>query len=98
VYARGFTAITGIAFGTDRSLIVTELSTDLGSDSARGAVIRVKRDGTRTRLGADTLVRPSGAAVDRSGALYVSNFSTEPATGAPDGRGGRVIRFAGASN
>ena len=45
--------------------------------------IGVKRfapDGSRTNLGASELVAPTGAAVDSTGALYVSNYSVLPRT------------------
>ena len=45
-----------------------------------------------------TLFSPSGAVFDRSGNLYVSNFSVLPATtpkkGPYGGRGGQVVRFS----
>jgi hypothetical protein len=78
VYASGFTAITGVAFGPDGSLYVTEFARSFRSDPPRGDVVRVAPDGTRTRLGARQLIAPSGAAVDSSGAVYVSNFSVLP--------------------
>ena len=79
VYARGFTAITGVAFGPDGSLFVTEFATNFRKNNLKGAVVRVAPDGTRTRLGGKRLLAPTGAAVDSSGAVYVSNFSVLPA-------------------
>jgi sugar lactone lactonase YvrE len=78
VYARGFTAITGVAFGPDGSLYVTEFARSLRRNNVRGDVVRVMPDGTRRRLGAKQLIAPTGAAVDSSGAVYVSNFSVLP--------------------
>ncbi len=78
VYARGFTAITGVAFGPDGSLFVTEFSRNIRKEDLRGAVVRVAPDGTRTRLGQRQLKTPTGAAVDAQGAVYVSNFSVLP--------------------
>jgi glucose/arabinose dehydrogenase len=78
VHATGFTAITGVAFGPDGSLYVTEFARDFRKEDMRGRVVRVAPDGTRTRLGDKTLMAPTGAAVDASGAVYVSNFSVLP--------------------
>jgi hypothetical protein len=79
VYARGFTTITGVAFGPDGSLFVTEFATNVRKNNLKGAVVRVAPDGTRTRLGGKRLLAPTGAAVDSTGAVYVSNFSVLPA-------------------
>jgi hypothetical protein len=78
VHATGFTAITGVAFGPDGSMFVTEFARNLRKEDARGRVVRVAPDGTRTFLGAKQLMFPTGAAVDATGAVYVSNFSTLP--------------------
>jgi sugar lactone lactonase YvrE len=79
VYATGFTAITGVAFGPDGSLFVTEFATNFRKNNLKGAVVRVAPDGSRTRLGGKQLLAPTGAAVDSTGAVYVSNFSVLPA-------------------
>jgi sugar lactone lactonase YvrE len=79
VYATGFTTITGVAFGPDGSLFVTEFATNFRKNNLKGAVVRVAPDGTRTRLGGNKLLTPTGAAVDSAGAVYVSNFSVLPA-------------------
>lgn len=79
VYATGFTAITGVAFGPDGSLFVTEFATNFRKNNLKGAVVRVAPDGSRTRLGGKKLLAPTGAAVDSTGAVYVSNFSVLPA-------------------
>jgi hypothetical protein len=79
VHATGFTAITGVAFGPDGSLFVTEFARNPRKEDFRGRVVRVAPDGTRTILGAKQLMMPTGAAVDATGAVYVSNFSTLPA-------------------
>ena len=52
---------------------------NLRKNNLRGAVVRVAPDGTRTRLGGKKLLAPTGAAVDSTGAVYVSNFSVLPA-------------------
>ena len=78
VYRSGFTAITGVAFAADGSLFVTEFVRDYRKEDFRGRVVRVAPDGTRTYLGGKTLLAPTGAAVDSTGAVYVSNFSVLP--------------------
>jgi glucose/arabinose dehydrogenase len=78
VHATGFTAITGVAFGPDGSLFVTEFVRDFRKEDFRGRVVRVAPDGTRTNLGGKTLLGPTGAAVDSTGAVYVSNYSVLP--------------------
>ncbi len=62
VVATGFTAITGLAFGSDGSMYVTELSTNLRSQSAPGRITRIKPDGSRTSFSRG-LFFPQGAAV-----------------------------------
>jgi sugar lactone lactonase YvrE len=79
VYATGFTTITGVAFGPDGSLFVTEFAQNVRKNNLKGAVVRVAPDGSRTRLGGNKLLAPTGAAVDSTGAVYVSNFSVLPA-------------------
>jgi sugar lactone lactonase YvrE len=78
VYRAGFTAITGVAFGPDGSLFVTEFA--LNFEKLNGRLVRVSPDGgTRTVLaGGKKLTAPTGAAVDSTGAVYVSNFSVLP--------------------
>jgi len=78
VHATGFTAITGVAFGPDGSLFVTEFARNLRRQDVRGAVVRLAPDGSRTRLGNGKLFAPTGAAVDGTGAVYVSNYSVLP--------------------
>ena len=83
VHARGFTGISGLAFGPGGNMFVTELGID--SETFQGDVIRVAPDGTRTTLGAGKLTAPQGAAVDSTGAVYVSTGSVFPATTPADG-------------
>jgi sugar lactone lactonase YvrE len=97
VHAKGFTAITGIAFGPDRSMYVTELSTNMAKESPNGDVVRVKPDGSRTRLGVGKLFFPSGAVLDAKGRVYVSNYSVLPESTPKKspfkGAGGQVVRI-----
>jgi hypothetical protein len=79
VHATGFTMITGLAFGPDGSMFVTEFAKNIRRNNLKGSVVRVAPDGTRTRLGGNALLAPTGAAVDSTGAVYVSNFSVLPA-------------------
>jgi len=99
VHATGFTAITGLAFGPDGSMYVTQFTTDLKRFAPTGSVVKVAPDGTRTTLGVGRLVYPSGAVVDAAGALYVSNFSVAPARTPKNspfkGAGGQVVRVDG---
>ena len=97
VYAGGFTMITGVAFGPDGSLYVTEFARNLPKQDLRGAVVKVAPDGTRTRLGGKQLIAPTGAAVDATGAVYVSNFSVlprkTPKKSPFKGAGGTLVRI-----
>ncbi|EHN11962.1 hypothetical protein PAI11_11460 [Patulibacter medicamentivorans] len=103
VYATGFTTITGIGFGPDKSLFVTELATEPPSEDGppkpSGLVVRVGPDGVRTNLGAGKLNYPTGLAVSSKGEVYVSNNSTLPASTPADGpfggAGGQVVRITG---
>ena len=79
MYATGFTNITGVAFGPDGSLFVTQFATNLRKNNLKGSVVRIAPDGSRTKLGGNKLVAPTGAAVDSTGAVYVSNYSVLPA-------------------
>jgi sugar lactone lactonase YvrE len=99
VFRKGFTNITGVAFGPDGSLYVTQMTTaGLEANKPAGSVIRVAPDGTRTELGAGSLFFPQGAAVDATGAVYVSNWSVLPGKAAPagpfKGKNGQLVRIA----
>jgi hypothetical protein len=78
LYAKGFTAITGVAYAPDGSLFVTEFARNFRKEDLRGTLVRVAPDGSRTRLAGNRLVAPTGAAIDAAGAVYVSNFSVLP--------------------
>ena len=97
VHATGFTAITGVAFGPDGSLFVTEFARNPRKEDIRGRVVRVAPDGTRTNLGGRKLRAPTGAAVDASGAVYVSNYSVLPRKTPKKspfrGRGGTLVKI-----
>lgn len=96
VFAKGFTAISGLAFAPDGSMYVTELTLDIEKGKP-GDVIKVAPDGRRTTLGGKgELIFPTGAAADASG-VYVSNFSTLPAKTPKKsdfhGAGGMVVKI-----
>jgi glucose/arabinose dehydrogenase len=97
VHATGFTTITGLAFGPDGSMFVTEFAQNLAKNKPRGELIRVAPDGTRTKLGGGKLMFATGAAVDSTGAVYVSNFSVLPAktpkTSPFKGAGGTLVKI-----
>jgi hypothetical protein len=77
-YRTGFTHISGLAFGPDGSMYVTELTRDPAFGNPAGDVVRVAPDGTRTRLGR-SLVFPAGVGVDSAGHVFVNNASVLPA-------------------
>jgi hypothetical protein len=99
VFRKGFTNITGVAFGPDGSLYVTQMTTaGLEANKPAGSVVRVAPDGTRTELGKGSLFFPQGAAVDAAGGVYVSNWSVLPGKAAPagpfKGKNGQLLRIA----
>jgi hypothetical protein len=79
VYATGFTAITGLAFGPDGSMYVDELAKGgfaaLEKGDLGGALIRVWPDGRRTEVAPGKLTGPAGVAVGADGTVYVANKS-----------------------
>ncbi len=86
VYASGFTNIIDIAFGRDGSLYVLQIAKNgllaaFGANDWTGALIKVRRNGTRTELAAGVLTAPGGVAIGPDGALYVTNNSIYPGIG-----------------
>lgn len=80
IYASGFTHIIDLAFGRDGSLYVLEIAENgllaaFTTGDWEGALIRVAPNGTRTELVDGALFAPGGLAIDRSGAIYVTNKS-----------------------
>jgi hypothetical protein len=74
----GLTTVTGVTVGNDGSIYASEL---LGGDPhapAPGQVTKIAPDGTRTSI---PVPFPAGLAIDSHNRLYVSAFSTAPATG-----------------
>jgi sugar lactone lactonase YvrE len=99
VFATGFTAITGLAFGPDGSLYVTEWSTNPEKETAPAAIVRRKPDRTKVTLKSKSLLFPAGAAVAPDGTLYVSNASVLPARTPKKspfkGLGGHILKITG---
>ena len=97
VHSTGYTTITGVAFGPDGSLFVTEFARNLAKGNLKGELIRVAPDGTRTKLGGGKLTAPTGAAVDSTGAVYVSNNSVAPRRtprrSPLQGKGGTLVKI-----
>jgi hypothetical protein len=81
VFASGFTQITDLAFGRDGSLYVLEIaSAPMIGPPSPGALIRVRRNGTRQELARGRLREPTGLVVDRRNA-YVSNHGASAGLG-----------------
>jgi hypothetical protein len=74
----GLTTVTGVAVGSDGSIYASELMGGDPSAPAPGQVTKIASDGTRTSL---PVPFPAGLAIDSHNRLYVSAFSTAPATG-----------------
>ena len=95
VYRSGFTTISGVAFDGDGNLFVTEMFVNRRFG---GRLVRVAPDGSRSVLaGVKKLTAPTGAAVDSTGAVYVSNFSVLPRKTPKDsefrGAGGTLVKI-----
>jgi sugar lactone lactonase YvrE len=96
VFRSGFTTISGVAFGPDGSLFVTEFARSFRR--LTGRLVRVAPDGSRSILaGGRKLRAPTGAAVDSTGAVYVSNWSVAPRRTPKDGpfqgAGGTLVKI-----
>jgi glucose/arabinose dehydrogenase len=88
VYAGGFTNITGIEFDRRGNLYVLEFAANgIMSGDPAGALIKVRRDGSRETVASEGLVSPTGIAISRSGDIYVSNHGAEAGAG-------EVLRFS----
>lgn len=87
----GFTNIIDLAFDADGNLYVLEIfANGLLSGNPTGALIRVDPQGNRTTLASDGLVTPTGLAIGRDGAIYISNYGTQAGIG-------QVIRIPNAA-
>ena len=78
MYRSGFTTITGVAFGPDGSLFVTEFARNFADAEAAGSCESRPTAAARCSPAARSCMAPTGAAVDSTGAVYVSNFSVLP--------------------
>lgn len=72
----GFTTVTGVAFGTDGSLYVSELA---GGPNGQGQLVRIGPDCHRSTM---PVPLPAGLAVDPLGNVYVSVYSISDRDGA----------------
>jgi hypothetical protein len=86
IYASGFTNIVDIAFGRDGSLYVLQIVKNgllaaFDGNDWTGALIKVRRNGTRTELAEGALTAPGGIAIGPDGSLYVTNNSIYPGIG-----------------
>jgi hypothetical protein len=72
----GFTTVTGVQFGRDGSLYVSEL---LGGANGQGDIVKIAPDCTRTSM---AVPLPAGLALDRHNNVYVSAFSLSDTDGA----------------
>ena len=81
VYADGFTAVTDVAFDTDGSLLVLEMSSDLAalddigyarSAEHPGRLVRWRGAGQGLEVVADGLLSPTALAVSADGDVFVS--------------------------
>ena len=82
-WATGLTAVTGCGFGVDGNFYAVEFSTTGGFFTAGpgdGAVVRVPAHSTSPTVVASGLSFPGGFAAGADGSLYVSNWSTAPAS------------------
>jgi hypothetical protein len=97
VYRSGFTTISGLAFATDGTMFVTEFALDF--EKLNGRLVQVSPDGSSRRVlaGGKKLKAPTGAAVDSTGAVYVSNYSVlprkTPKNGPFGGAGGTLVKI-----
>lgn len=89
----GFTGIQGCGFDNRGNFYATEFQANgmFGPDSS-GAVVKVTPEGTRTMLGVGSLDFPSGFAF-KDGSVYVSNWSTMPASNGV-GHTGQVVKIS----
>jgi sugar lactone lactonase YvrE len=93
VAVKGLTMVTSVAFGPDKTMYVTELSTNFTAQGGPkpGQVLRVLPDGS-TQVVVDNLMLPNGITFDKAGNLYVVTNTVALGPGAPQGM---VMRYDG---
>jgi hypothetical protein len=81
-WATGLTAVTGCGFGSDGQFYATEFSTLglVGAAPGTGEVVQVPAHSSSPITVASGLSFPGGFAAGSDGSLYVSNWSTAPAS------------------
>ena len=92
LYAKGFSAISDIAFDNQGRLLVLELSTGglLAPPTVPGALIRINYNHSRTTVMSAGLSQPTGLVVAKDGSVYVANHGTSTGSAVPSGE---VIRI-----
>ena len=87
LYAKGFSAISDLAFDNQGRLLVLELSTGglLAPPTVPGALIRVNYNHSRTTVLSAGLSQPTGLVVAKDGAIYIANHGTSPGSAVPSG-------------
>ena len=95
----GLTAVTDISFDPRGRLLVLEYNTGglLAPSTTPGALVRINLDrgqpvAAPAPLPVNGLFSPTGLAVSRDGAVYISNYGTSPGTATPSGE---IVRVAG---
>jgi hypothetical protein len=90
---KGLTMVTAVAFGPDKNMYITELSTNFTGQGGPqpGQVLRVLPNGS-TQVVLDNLMLPNGITFDKAGNLYVVTNTVALGPGAPQGT---VTRYDG---
>jgi sugar lactone lactonase YvrE len=82
VYAEGFTNVIDVAFASDGTLYVLEMTRNgLLSGDTSAAVVRVMPDGSQLEVASSGLNFATGLAIGPDGTFYVSNFGVMPDMG-----------------
>jgi hypothetical protein len=82
IYADGLTNVTDLAFDRRGNLYVVEIAANgLRSGDPTGALIKIRRDGSRETVLSEGLVNPYGVAISRHGDIYVTNHATSATLG-----------------
>jgi hypothetical protein len=82
IYADDLTNVTDLAFDRWGNLYVVEFAANgLASGDPSGALIKIRRDGSRETVLSEGLVNPYGVAIGRDGDIYVSNHGASAGLG-----------------